>query len=109
MGRRGALACVVLWFVGCGDGGKQQVQQVSDAIAVDPGSYDFGDVALGRVELGQVVVRNDGVRTTTVQSIPGAPVTPDFEVDGLPLTLRAGEAIARLAGRQAMGKIVVTL
>jgi hypothetical protein len=65
---------------------------VSDAIAVDPGSYDFGDVALGREERGEVVVRNDGVRTTTVASIPGAPRTADFEVDGLPLTLRAGEA-----------------
>ncbi len=99
MGRRGALACVVLWFVGCGDGGKQQVQQVSDAIAVDPGSYDFGDVALGRVELGQVVVRNDGVRTTSVQSIPGAPVTPDFEVDPIGMRYTAttlGDDVASL-------------
>jgi len=92
MGRRWAVACAVVWVAGCGDGGKQQVWQVSDAIAVDPGSYDFGDVALGREERGEVVVRNDGVRTTTVASIPGAPRTSDFDVDGLPLTLRAGEA-----------------
>ena len=94
MVRRWVGACVVLWLAGCGNGGKQEVRQVTDAIAVDPGSYDFGDVALGREELGEVVVRNDGVRTTTVQSIPGAPQIPDFEVDGLPLTLRAGEATA---------------
>src|SRR5882672_2408303 len=54
MGRRWAVACVVVWLAGCGDGGKQQVRQVSDAIAVDPGSYDFGDVALGREERGEV-------------------------------------------------------
>ncbi len=93
MGRRGAVTCVFLWLVGCGDGGKQQVRQVADAIAVDPGSVEFGDVALGREERGEVVVRNDGVRTTLVESIPGAPSTPDFDVDGLPLTLRAGEAV----------------
>ncbi|HZW88714.1 MAG TPA: choice-of-anchor D domain-containing protein, partial [Myxococcaceae bacterium] len=94
MVRRWVGACVVFWFAGCGDGGKQEVRQVTDAIAVDPASYDFGDVALGREEMGEVVVRNDGVRTTTVQGIPGAPQTPDFEVDGLPLTLRPGEATA---------------
>src|SRR5712664_1113908 len=98
MGRRWAVACVVAWVAGCGDGGKQQVRQVSDAIAVDPGSYDFGDVALGREERGEVAVRNDGVRTTLVESIPGAPSTPDFEVDGLPLTLRAAE-VARVRVR----------
>ena len=93
MGRRWAVACVVVWVTGCGDGGNQKVRSVTDAIAVDPGSYDFGDVALGREERGEVVVRNDGVRTTTVDSIPGAARTPDFEVDGLPLALRAGEAV----------------
>ena len=93
MGRRWAVACVVVWVAGCGDGGNQKVRSVTDAIAVDPGSYDFGDVALGREERGEVVVRNDGVRTTTVDSIPGTARTPDFEVDGLPLALRAGEAV----------------
>ena len=93
MGRRWAVACVVVWVTGCGDGGNQKVRSVTDAIAVDPGSYDFGDVALGREERGEVVVRNDGVRTTTVDSIPGTARTPDFEVDGLPLALRAGEAV----------------
>ncbi|TMB08561.1 MAG: choice-of-anchor D domain-containing protein [Deltaproteobacteria bacterium] len=93
MGRRWAVACVVVWATGCGDGGNQKVRSVTDAIAVDPGSYDFGDVALGREERGEVVVRNDGVRTTTVDSIPGTARTPDFEVDGLPLALRAGEAV----------------
>ena len=62
MGRRWAVACVVVWVTGCGDGGNQKVRSVTDAIAVDPGSYDFGDVALGREERGEVVVRNDGVR-----------------------------------------------
>ena len=94
MGRRGAVVCVVLWAAaGCGDGGKQQVKGVADAIIVDPGSYDFGDVALGREERGEVVVRNDGVRTTTVETLPGAAQTPDFDVDGLPLSLRPGEAV----------------
>ena len=94
MGRRWAGACfVVLASVGCGDGGKQQVRAVQDAIAVDPAAYDFGDVALGREERTQLTVRNDGVRTTTVDSIPGATPTPDFEVVGLPLTLRAGDAV----------------
>ena len=92
MGRRWAVVCVAASFWGCGDGSKQQVRQVADAIAVDPGSYDFGDVALGREERGEIVVRNDGVRTTTVETIPGALGTGDFDVDGLPLTLRSGEA-----------------
>src|SRR5438445_192066 len=30
---------------------------------------------------------------TTVESIPGPAGTPDFDVDGIPLTLRAGEAV----------------
>ena len=48
MGRRWAGACfVVLASVGCGDGGKQQVRAVQDAIAVDPPAYDFGDVGGG--------------------------------------------------------------
>ena len=94
MGRRWVLACtVVLGTAGCGDGGKQQVRSVQDAIAVDPPLLDFGDVALGREELRQVNVRNDGVRTTTVESIPGAAPTADFEVAGLPLTLRAGDSV----------------
>jgi Abnormal spindle-like microcephaly-assoc'd, ASPM-SPD-2-Hydin len=94
MGRRWAVVCiVVLGSVACGDGGKQQVRSVQDAIAVDPGAVDFGDVALGREETRQVYVRNDGVASTTVDSIPGATPTPDFQVIGLPLTLRAGDSI----------------
>jgi Abnormal spindle-like microcephaly-assoc'd, ASPM-SPD-2-Hydin len=93
MGRRWAVACIVVLGVGCGDGGKQEVRSIQDAIAVDPPLIDFGDVALGREERRPVNVRNDGVSTTTVESIPGATPTPDFEVVGLPLTVRPGEAI----------------
>ena len=71
MVRRWVGACVVLWLAGCGNGGKQEVRQVTDAIAVDPGSYDFGDVVLGKtVSLSFTMTNNDGHARTDVRIDP---------------------------------------
>ena len=99
MGRRWVVTCVAVWAAaGCGDGGKLQIRAAEESVAVEPSSWDFGDVALGREERTTLVVRNDGIREMTVASIPGATREPDFEVVGLPLQLRPGET-ARVEAR----------
>src|SRR5207237_4784363 len=77
----------------CGDGQRKELRQLSDAVTGDPGSLDFGDVALGREQTTQLTLRNDGIVATTVDTVPGSATVPDFQVSGLPAKLRPGESI----------------
>src|SRR5207237_1209557 len=77
----------------CGDGQRKELRQLSDAVTVEPGSLDFGDVALGREQTTQLKLRNDGIVATTVDMVPGSATVPDFQVSGLPAKLRPGESI----------------
>src|SRR4051812_19409950 len=84
-------ALAVSWA--CGDGQHKELRQLSDAVTVEPGSLDFGDVALGREQSTELTLRNDGIVATTVDMVPGTASVPDFEVSGLPAKLRPGQAI----------------
>jgi hypothetical protein len=90
--RWAAIAAVAAAW-GCGDGQRKELRQLSDAVTVEPGSLDFGDVALGREQATELTLRNDGIVATTVDMVPGSPSVPDFPVSGLPAKLRPGESI----------------
>src|SRR3954452_20096264 len=93
-GRGGVLAiaaAAVAVAAGCGDGQHKELRQLSDAVTVEPGALDFGDVALGREQATEFLLRNDGIVATTVDMVPGSASVPDFQVSGLPAKLRPGE------------------
>jgi hypothetical protein len=96
-GRWGVLAiaatAVVAGAAACGDGQHKELRQLSDVVTVEPGSLDFGDVALGREQATDLLLRNDGIVATTVDMVPGSAAVPDFEVTGLPAKLRPGESV----------------
>jgi len=92
-GRWRWAAIAVVGLAACGDGQRKELRQLSDAVTVEPGSLDFGDVALGREQTTDLTLRNDGIVATTVDMVPGTGSVPDFQVSGLPAKLRPGEAI----------------
>ncbi len=89
MGRVWAAVCV-LGVVGCGGASGSNVRQLGGILTVTPANLDFGDVALGKEQSHAITLRNDGIVPLTVDATV-ALVDPAFEVEGLPVTLGAGE------------------
>ncbi|MFL5367772.1 MAG: choice-of-anchor D domain-containing protein [Myxococcales bacterium] len=88
-----AIAAAAVAAAACGDGQHKELRQLSDAVTVEPGALDFGDVALGREQATEFLLRNDGIVATTVDMVPGSAAVPDFQVAGLPAKLRPGESV----------------
>src|SRR5205085_12081819 len=89
--RWAAIAAVAAAW-SCGDGQRKELRQLSDAVAVDPGSLDFGDVALGREQATHLTLRNGGIVVSTADTVPASGTVPHFQVSGLPPKLRPGES-----------------
>lgn len=84
-----ALGCVVL-LCACG-ASQSKVRSLGGILTVAPEALDFGDVALGREQTHQIVLRNSGLVSMTVAEIAQF-ADPAFEVKGLPATLGPGAA-----------------
>ena len=82
---------VVLAGLGCNSASRNGVRQVSGDLYVDPPNVDFGDVALGKEQVTQVTLRNDGIVRMTVDSLPGD-LGAAFGASGLPIALNPGES-----------------
>jgi len=87
-----AAACV-LCVMGCGGASGSKVRQLGGSLSVTPANLDFGDVALGKEQVHEVALRNDGIVPMTVESNSSFG-DETFEVTGLPVTLGAGEKAA---------------
>jgi hypothetical protein len=69
---------------------------VGGDLFVSPSAIDFGDVALGKELSTSVELHNDGIKTLTVETIPG--IDPAFTISGLPVKLLPGQ-IAKVGVR----------
>jgi len=89
--RQPALACVLV-AAACGGASQSNVRPLGGILTVAPAILDFGDVALGREQTHQIVLRNTGLVSMTVGQLAQF-ADPAFEVKGLPATLGPGSAV----------------